>query len=368
MSTWKLVRLNFEKNPVHFGELGIGLEETAERVCSDTLFSAWINAYVRLFGSEAVENLLQQFIDFPPVRMSSTFIYRQQGEKFTYYLPRPLAFPRNYPKEDDLAFFKTYKKLKYLPLDIWQRWYQGEGLTTEGEKSDRAELIATTNKSNASGALHDAEAFDYGSTFKKHQLPKVAVDRVTRATNFYHTGFVQFETEQNGNGTKKHSGLYFLLQFTQTDKNLENRLHAALNLLGEEGLGGERSSGAGRFKIDCWFNLSSHWQKVVDFKEANSHCLMSLFWQQSLSSEFLIDSSYEIVERGGWIGSPFSGQQLRRKKVRMFAEGSVFSSPPSGQLADVTPERFNTHSIYRNGISLSLPILINLPSHQDRET
>lgn len=374
MSTWKLVRLNFEKNPVHFGELGIGLEETAERVCSDTLFSAWINAYVRLFGSTAVENLLQKFLDSPPARISSTFIYRQQGDKFTYYLPRPLAFPRNYPQEDDLAFFKTYKNLKYLPLDLWQRWYQGEGFTTEGENSDRTELVATTDKRKAEGALHDAGAFDYSSTSKKHQLPKVAVDRVTRATNFYHTGFVQFEYEQNGNGTKKHSGLYFLLQFHNTDEYLENRLQAALNLLGEEGLGGERSSGAGRFKVD-WSNLPSDWQKVVDFKAENSHCLISLFYQESLSPEFLTDSSYEIIERGGWISSPFSGQQLRRKKVRMFAEGSVFSSPPSGQLANVTPREFITpegeykpHPIYRNGISLSLPILIALPSQLNQGT
>ncbi|MGB7439988.1 MAG: type III-A CRISPR-associated RAMP protein Csm4 [Coleofasciculaceae cyanobacterium] len=373
MSVWKLIRLNFEKNPVHFGELGIGLEETAERVCSDTLFSGWINAYVRLFPREAVDNLLQQFLNSPPVRMSSTFIYRQQGDEFTYYLPRPLAFPRNYPREDDLAFFKTYKKLNYLPLKVWQRWYQGEGFTREGEESDRAELTETTNNSKAKGALHDAGAFDYGSTFKKHQLPKVAVDRVTRATNFYHTGFVQFEnehieSEKNGNGSKKHSGLYFLLQFHNTDKDLENRLHAALNLLGEEGLGGERSSGAGRFKVDCWSDLPSNWQKVVEFEEGNSNCLVSLFWKESLSSEFLTGSRYEIIERGGWIGSPFSGRQLRRKKVRMFAEGSVFSSPPSGQLANVTPELFNTHPIYRNGISLSLPILIDSPSPQNSKT
>ncbi|MGQ4646590.1 type III-A CRISPR-associated RAMP protein Csm4 [Lyngbya aestuarii] len=368
MITWKLVRLNFEKNPVHFGELGIGLEETAERVSSDTLFSAWINAYVRLFGGKAVENLLQQFLNSPPVRMSSTFIYRQQGDEFTYYLPRPLAFPRSYPKDNDLAFFKTYKKLNYLPLKVWQRWYQGEGFTKGDEGSDRTELTETTYKSNASGDLHDAGVFDYGSTFKKHQLPKVAVDRVTRATNFYHTGFVHFENEQNENGDKKHSGLYFLLQFPETDEDLENRLHTALNLLGEEGLGGERSSGAGRFKVDCWSDLPFNWREVAEFKEGNSHCLISLFWQKSLSSEFLTDSSYEIIERGGWIGSPFSGQQLRRKKVRMFAEGSVFSSPPSGQLADVTPERFNTHAIYRNGISLSLPILIDQPSHQNSKT
>jgi CRISPR-associated protein Csm4 len=358
MSVWKLVRLNFGRASVHFGELGIGIEETSERVHSDTLFSGWINAYARLFGGTEVENLLQRFLNSPqpPVRMSSTFIYRQKGRDFVYYLPRPSKFPRNYPERDDLAFFKTYKKLKYLPLNIWQRWYQGEGFTTEGEECDRAELEATTKKSRASGVLHRAGAFDYGTTFKKDLLPKVAIDRVTRATNFYHTGFVQYEGEQNGNGTNSHSGLYFLLQFPEKNQDLENRLYAALNLLGEEGLGGERSSGAGRFDIDNWSDLSSEWQDVVKFERGNYHCLISLFWQFPLPPEFLQNSSYEITERGGWIGSPFSGQQLRRKKVQMFTEGSVFTSMLSGQLADVTPQEFNTHRIYRNGISLSLPI------------
>lgn len=83
-----------------------------------------------------------------------------------------------------------------------------------------------------------------------------------------------------------------------------------------------------------------------------------MFWQKSLNANFLDNSSYEIIERGGWIGSPYSGRQLRRKKVHMFAEGSVFKSKSSGELAELTPERFTSHKIYRNGISLSIPIKV----------
>ena len=362
MSIWKLVKLNFGRSPAHFGEVGIGIEETSERVRSDTLFSAWMSAYARLYGSERVEQLLQRFLDQPqqpPIRMSSTFIYRQ-GMEMVYYLPRPLKFPINYP-EDDLDFFKTYKSLKYLPLEIWQRWYQGEGFT----EGDRAELIARTQKQpKKGGCLDETGTFDYGSAFKTNQVPKIAVDRTTRATNLYHTGFVQFEWEQNCARIKNSSGLYFLLQFSEADQELEHNIHAALNLLGEEGLGGERSSGAGRFEVE-WLELPETWQKVVGFSEGTRHSLISLFWELPLSSELLEedgslkkDASYEIQERGGWIASPFSGRQLRRKMVRMFTEGSVFPSPPQGKLADVTPERFDKHKIYRNGISLSLPIKV----------
>lgn len=160
MNTWKLVKLNFGRSPAHFGELGIGIEETSERVRSDTLFSAWMSAYARLFGKVEVEKLLKRFPSekYPeqrsPFRLSSTFIYRQNGTEEIYYLPRPQIFPINYPGDDgtdrgDLKFFKTYKTLHYLPLKVWHKWYQGEGFT----KCDRQELIDHTNKKKSDSFL-----------------------------------------------------------------------------------------------------------------------------------------------------------------------------------------------------------------------
>jgi CRISPR-associated protein Csm4 len=361
MNNWKLVKLNFGRSYAHFGELGIGIEETSDRLRSDTLFSAWIVAYARLFGKDAVEELLQQFVNnapSPPMRISSTFIYRDKGA--IYYLPRPLKFPINYPAGDgDLKFFKAYKKLNYLPLEVWQRWYQGEGFT----ESDRSVLIAETegkSDKHLNEHLRQAGTFDYKQACKTAREPKIAVDRITRATNLYHTGFVQFQWQQNGNGIESLSGLYFLLYFPEHNPQLEHKLRAALHLLGEEGIGGERSSGAGRFEVE-WLPLPEAWQKVVDFSEGNHYNLMSLFWELPLPEEFLNDASYEIQERGGWI----TGQQLRRKMVRMFAEGSVFRSAPLGKLADVTPREliatsgeYKVHPIYRSGIGLSLPIRV----------
>ena len=363
MNNWRLVKLNFGNSPAHFGELGIGMEETSDRVRSDTLFSAWISACARLFKKDDFEKVLQRFLNpQPSVTMSSTFVYRHHDNRDIYYLPRPLKFPANYPAGDgDLEFFKAYKKINYLPLEVWHKWYQGEGFTSE----DRQELIKENNKKKSDGFLHEQGTFSYKEAFKIAQEPKIAVDRVTRATNFYHTGFVQFQWEQNGNDIKSLSGLYFLLNFSQKDETLENQLYAALQLLGEEGIGGERSSGAGHFEVE-WLPLPEFWQKVVHFK-ASHYSLMSLFWDDDFSAlKHLItedkDACYETIERGGWI----SGQQLRRQMLRMFVEGSVFSSPPLGKIADVTPHQLidkqtkkpKNHPIYRSGISLSLPIKV----------
>ncbi len=349
MSVWKLVKLNFGQNPAHFGEVGIGMEQTSDRVRSDALFSAWVSVYARLFGKNAVEELLQTFPTkdkaqlIPPFRISSTFIYREVGQdkNTIYYLPRPLKFPSNYP-DDDLAFFKSYKKLSYLPLEVWQRWYQGEGF----KQSDVDELKEYTKAGKSSGDLNKLGTFEYSKASKIDKVPKIAVDRVTRATNLYHTGFVQFDWEKNP------AGLYFLLQLSPEGEKLADKLEAALHLLGEEGLGGERSSGAGRFQAH-WLKLPDTWQKVVKFADGNHHTLISLFWD-TITTDFLNQASYDIQERGGWIVE----NQLRRQMVRMFSEGSVFQKTPQGKLVDVTPKAFKKHRVYRSGISLSLKIKV----------
>jgi CRISPR-associated protein Csm4 len=357
MGVWKLVELNFGRSPAHFGEVGIGMEETSDRVRSDALFSAWVSIYARLFGKSAIEELLGVFPSrekpdlIPPFRISSTFIYRKVGKETIYYLPRPLKFPIKYP-DDDLDFFKVYKKkLNYLPLKIWQRWYQGSGFDLQADKD---ELITYGKFTKSDGELSKAGAFDYSKACKIDKVPKVAIDRVTSATNFYHTGFVQFQWEES----KNPAGLYFLLELSKDGEKLADKLQAALHLLGEEGLGGERSSGAGRFEVD-WLELPQIWKQVVYFASGNQHTLMSLFWDNTITTDFLETASYEIQERGGWIAQ----SQLRRKMVRMFAEGSVFPIQPQGKLIDVTPSElidrdgnYKTHPIYRSGISLSLPI------------
>jgi CRISPR-associated protein Csm4 len=346
IGNWKLFRLNFKGNPVHFGELGIGMEETSDRIHSDTLFSAWISAYARLFGKDAVEELLQQFQaeTEPQFRLSSTFIYRQVNGKTIYYLPCPLKRPIKYP-EDDFEFAKEYKKLNYLSLEVWQRWYQGDGW----KDSDGEELKAKAKAKKGDkidGELTKAGTFDYGEAVKKGKVPKIAVDRVTRATNIYHTNFVYFQ---------KDAGLYFLVEFSKPE--FENTFLNVLKFLGEEGLGGERSSGAGQFEVEH-SELTPEWEKVVNFDKGNFHSLISLLWEESLSNDFLANTSYDLLRRGGWISSSPSGSQRRRKSIQMFEEGSVFSVKPMGKLANVTPDGFSSHSVYRSGISLSLPIKV----------
>jgi CRISPR-associated protein Csm4 len=372
MSRWKLIRLKFGRNVTHFGELGIGLEETSERVRSDTLFSAWISAYARLFLSAEVKDLIEklprmnekgELINTTPLfRLSSTFIWQQinydVADETVYYLPSPLKYPRNYPAgEDDLEFAKTFKKLKYLPLSVWQRWYQGQGFTN----NDRDELIAKA-KGISTGQLTKAGTFDYAQAFQMQKLPKVAIDRTTRATNFYHTGVVSYCWELVNGRVESRSGLYFLVEFPTEDTQFDQTFLTVLDFLGSEGLGGERSSGAGQFETEV-VDLDKTWTAVIQFStdqtvDKTPHSLISLFWQSQITPTILHQASYELQERGGWVTSLASDGQQRRQAITMLAEGSVLQTRPAGVLADVTPRNFRTHRVYRSGISLSLPIAV----------
>jgi CRISPR-associated protein Csm4 len=353
---WQLVKLDFKSNPVHFGEAGIGLEESSERIHSDTLFSAWVSSYARLYP-EKIADLFDRFLPvdkqnksvISPFQLSSTFIYNHAKSKTCiYYLPTLLYRPRNYPT-DDLSFAKDFRKLKYVPLSVWQRWYQGNGFD---KVADRQEL--ETDKDLRKGQLTTAGTFSYGEAFTNQTLPKVALDRVHHGTNFYQTGFTYFQTG---------AGLYFLFRMPEPDTELLEQLQASLRLLADEGIGGERSSGAGRFKA-TWMDLPPEWQQIVDksIKQPN-YALISLFWDNpDLCCELIASEQarYQLQERGGWIAAK-SGRQLRRKFVRMFTEGSVFPQPPQGRLAIVTPEELrskNHHPIYRSGVSLSLPVAL----------
>lgn len=376
-NTMKLVRLDFGRSPTHFGKNGIGLESTDERVFSDTLFSAWVSTYARLFQETEDEKLpIERLFDKfsvekqPPFRLSSTFVYRRQGDSFIDYLPMPVQRPLNYPSKptQEMAISKAFKALHYLPLPIWQRWYQGIGFTDQDYESISENARDPENKLYELG---EAGTFDYGSAFSSYELPKVAIDRTNRATNFHHTGLTQFgwqTAQESDDGTDQRAGLYFLADFSTAETALESKLKAALHLLGEEGIGGERSSGAGRFDVLSWEPAPSIWQQTIAF-DSNRYSLISLYWEKSVPESLLgEDACYSLIERGGWIASPWSGRQLRRQKIHMFAEGSVFTARPHGQLANVTPSEFEIspgvyrpHPIYRSGIALSLAI--NAPSN-----
>lgn len=64
---------------------------------------------------------------------------------------------------------------------------------------------------------------------------------------------------------------------------------------------------------------------------------------------------YELTERSGYIYSQY-GRPLRKKRVRLLKEGSIFSGQISGALIDIRPARFQQHKVYLSGKAFLIPV------------
>lgn len=134
------------------------------------------------------------------------------------------------------------------------------------------------------------------------------------------------------------------------------RLEAAFRLLGDTGLGGERSLGWGRaaevrFQFDGlatmllprsqgWPETSRHWW------------LLSLCDASPADAIDWTAGNYSLAPRSGRTATG-----VLKPSIDMIAEGSVLAaaSAPVGQAADVTPPG-HSHPVYRSGFAVALPL------------
>ncbi len=125
---------------------------------------------------------------------------------------------------------------------------------------------------------------------------------------------------------------------------------ASFNLLAHHGLGGDRTCGKGFFEKP----------EIADIEiphpfEGNGLYCLSTYFPAVEEVHDLNRAFFELEERSGYIYSPRC-QSLRRKSIRVFTEGSVFPATKKiGMLADMTPETFKEHRVYRFGLLFSFP-------------
>ncbi|NLK93090.1 MAG: type III-A CRISPR-associated RAMP protein Csm4, partial [Bacteroidales bacterium] len=117
----------------------------------------------------------------------------------------------------------------------------------------------------------------------------------------------------------------------------------------DEGLGGKRSQGMGTFsKVE-----EEKWPAGLFAGESEYYASLSVVYPQIEEVNKVV--FYELIERSGYLHSQ-QGRSLRKKRVNLLKEGSVFSAKISGRLIDVRPNRFSTHPVYLNGKGFLIPI------------
>lgn len=316
--------------PFHMGTKETILEDTSEYIHSDTLFSAICNAYRLLYGKDKLEELLKLYTNnTPPFLLSSAFPYIGGSSDV-------LLFP--IPKSVDLGKYvderKKYKKVELISKSIFLKIISGEINKTF---INDCHLIQ-----NNRVLITDLENIGKGDKkiWTSMEIPRVAIDSITNSTNIYHVGEVVYSAG---------CGLYFLIDF----KNPEfiEKVKSAIRVLGDEGIGGERTYGKGLFKVKN-FELIE-----FDITSNNNFVTLSLYYpgQEELNG---LNGYYDLVKRGGWIYS-IDGISMRRKTIRMFVEGSVFNKPSEsyGKLISVTPLNC-LYNVYRYGYAFPIPYVV----------
>ena len=204
-------------------------------------------------------------------------------------------------------------------------------------------------------------------------------------------GFEECKNDKplTGCKTKRTAGLWFFARFP--DKESRAEFEENLALLGDTGIGSDKSSGNGQFEFDSISSEEimkdkSSGNRLVQFPGKNTAssfpkifcngssdllvvgnsqkqklsspsriCNLSLFCpgaKDLKSKDWLADegAQYELKRRGGWI----HGKALRRKTLFMFAEGGCFKNPKThnltGDVKNVTPDNSNLgHKVFRDG-------------------
>lgn len=329
----KLIKLKPESGAkYHFGESG--LEKSSMVFHSDSLFSAIVNNYVKLYGDgkEDIEKLKS-------IKISSVL----PACSDVFFIPKPftrLNFNKEYDKriEDNP---KEIKRIEFISLSALENHNQGT-LEIEDDLVINKKFLITKKDKEKDKKLISNE-IDL-STFGEQ---KTMIDRNKGTVvegQLFEVGYI-----------KPSEGMcfYFLLDDSELDKEMQKKLHAAIKLIQDEGLGGKTTTGAGLFK-DIEFYDKSIFDHYIS-SNSDKKNFMSLSLTLPCGNEFRKCCAYQVIERKGYIYRP-TQKTKRKKSIRMLSEGSIFMQKIEGKVEDVSPD--GGYKVYKFGKFLGIPIKI----------
>lgn len=331
----------------HFGQHGLGQQETAITMPSDSLFAALVARLARTRGSQAVDDFCQPFLaGKPSFIVSST--YPLAGT--VRFLPVPLRSQRALDVTG--AHAKALKKIHFVSENIFRQLIKGVSL---------AKLYSDAHKLQGGHVLVGADEFERlpvaqqkpnANIWQVEQNPHVTLDRSSSASNLYFIGRVQFAAE---------CGLWFGVQWFENEKTLKKLFKDLLEDLADAGLGAERGVGMGAAQIKAL--------EALELPDAeNAWVTLSRYLPAEDETALLADkgTAYALKSVGGWLDSPVNLGQ-RRRPVNLLVEGSVIGTRleklAPGQMVDVRPRYRDlqgseidplNHAVYRCGFALAV--------------
>lgn len=352
---------------LHVGARGVDLAESSVGVPSDTLLAALLDAHHRAGGQ--VEDWFVPPSDPSaptrdcPYRITSAFPYAGEVRFFPMPVPAQAFF------SDDLLKTrrKDMKRIRFVSEGILRKMLAGGSLDgwlfPKDEKADPQTGVALQGGAlwltlDECAHLPDSLRYDVKPNkpippraLRRHEVytettvPRVTVDRINAASNIFHAGRVTFAAG---------CGLWFGLS-GQPPADLMR----ALQVLGEDGLGGERAAGYGAF---TW-TVAPQPLALPDPSPDGAALLLSRYHPRAgeIAALQRPGAAYELTAVAGWLRT-WDGAAQRRRRLWLLREGSVVYLPgsgPWGDVMDVRPTYENPagdlpHPVWRAGLALAV--------------
>jgi len=338
LDTWRISGHAF-----HFGRHGLGQEETSVHLTSDSLFAALASSLASAASEPVFSEWISHFTGGRPVLVLSSAFPCLASVRF---FPTPLRHSSQ--GEANPLAAKTLKKVRYISEATFKEMLGGAALSLLIQKGLLLQngqfLISPSEFEGLPASLRNPDLEIYSIV----QRPRVTIGRAKADSNLYHTGQVLFSED---------CGLWFAVRWLQNEPALAQQLENMLKMLGDAGLGGERSSGSGQTEFSKMGELElpdpsgRTWVALSRYLPAEDET-------PALSSK---EAAYAIESVGGWIYS-HGVKSERRRSINMLVEGSVLGrldKDVPGQMADVQPVYENDaqpvgHAVWRSGFALAV--------------
>lgn len=333
---------------------------------SDTLFGAICWGIKRIYDESKLTEILEGFQEKPRFVLTSSFSYVEcNGNPISFY-PKPItpglsasdieyiAQNKRDKKEkvELITQYKKFKKTEYVSQSIFEKILKGiseKELFLAYHKNK--EIVYVRNLLMSAKEYEDFKTMTPlfqkdGELFKKDIVQKNAIDRLTMSTG--EEGQTFYQEEYFTNPAFK---LHFLIK---TDDI--NFFKSVFRYLEDKGIGGNRSVGKGRFRIDLLNTVSMGNDTACNFITLSRY--IPDIDEINLESKSMY---YEIFPYRSKVDSEaeFKGEDIWKSRVMYLKEGSCLEAKGKKEFYGKIPvvKEINGQKIYQNG--LAFPVFGN---------
>lgn len=321
-----LFKLAFH-SALHVDSKGSGEPETSQEfIHSDTLSAALCLSWSHIYPEEKTE-----FFAAPPFTVSSAFPY--VGE--VLFFPCPVW---RIWEDIDVNRRKEIKKVRWISQGLFTEVLQGRRIRIEDVRISGS-LVFLPSEENLSPSLAS------GHVWEMTERQRVSVDRfgIPEGGQTFFFAMQFFAPD---------AGLYFLVQGSE---EVVDRLTQAVHFLGDTGIGADRNSGLGHFRL-----IEKTQFMPPEARGAEGYYTISLYNPDRSEdlSKITTGAAYSLLTRSGWVVNSTVG----RSPIRVFGEGSYMCAQPKGRvvhmLDEPTRSKFSLpihHSAPRDFRAFALP-------------